>query len=257
MRRVTLGVVAALCVAAAPAHADVPVTLRGSPASMVRQNEVAKENGLAFTRSPDEVRELESAGELVPVTGNDDYELADVSYQLAVPEMRIFIERLGAQYRAATGEKLVVTSLTRPASRQPGNSHDLSVHPAGIAVDLRISQRAASREWLESTLLALEERGMLDVTRERYPPHYHVALFPVAYGAHAERLMALEAAERERVEAAAAAAARTLASSGFLAAAAPAQNARTHPVGWFVLALGLVAGWVVTARRTERDGVEG
>src|SRR5690606_4402484 len=91
-------------------------------------------------------------------------------------------------------EKLVVTSLTRPASSQPRNSHALSVHPTGMAVDLRISQRAASREWLENTLLSLEADGLLDVTRERNPPHYHVALFPEAYMAHVERLL-----ERERL----------------------------------------------------------
>jgi LysM repeat protein len=35
--------------------------------------------------------------------------------------------------------------------------------------------------WLEKTLLSLEKQGVLDVTRERRPPHYHVALFPQPY----------------------------------------------------------------------------
>ena len=37
----------------------------------------------------------------------------------ARPEVVLFLERLGKQYREACGEPLVVTSLTRPKSSQP------------------------------------------------------------------------------------------------------------------------------------------
>src|ERR1700730_706468 len=47
-----------------------------------------------------------------------------------------------------------------------------------MAVDLRRSDRRACRQWLESTLLALEGEGMVEATREHWPPHYHVAVFP-------------------------------------------------------------------------------
>jgi hypothetical protein len=196
MRKVTLCLVALLGVAAAPVRADVPVSLRGSPQSMARQNEIAKGYGLAFAKTPADLRALEEEGALVRLEGNEHYAVADfVSFPYARPEMRTFIERLSAQYRAATGEKLVVTSLARPASRQPGNSHALSVHPTGVAVDLRVSQRAESRQWLENTLLSLEQKGLLDITREYRPPHYHVALFPEPYMAHVERLVAQQEAE--------------------------------------------------------------
>lgn len=169
---------------------EVPVTLKGSRASVLRQNEVAKGAGYTFAENVEDLRALVATGVLVPVVGNDDYALREgMSSAVARPEMRLFIERLAAQYHEATGEKLVVTSLTRPQSRQPKNAHALSVHPAGIAVDLRVSQRAKSRQWLERTLLALERQGLLDVTREKWPPHYHVALFPEAYLAHVDRLI--------------------------------------------------------------------
>jgi len=48
-------------------------------------------------------------------------------------------------------------------------------------VDLRIPRSAANRRWLERTLLSLEDRIVLDATRERYPAHYHVAVFPREY----------------------------------------------------------------------------
>jgi hypothetical protein len=57
-----------------------------------------------------------------------------------------------------------------------------------MAVDLRISRDADCRAWLEGTLLALESRSVLDVTRERNPPHYHIAVFPGAYSAYLERV---------------------------------------------------------------------
>jgi len=194
-RRIVLAL--ALLVAGTAVPADA-LELRGSRASMVQQNRVARENGNTFFRTPAEIRAGLEDGRLVPVEGNEDYELARVSHPVAAPEVRLFVERLGAQYRRATGEKLVVTSLTRPTTRQPANAHALSVHPAGLAVDLRVPANAAARRWLESTLIALERQGVLDATRERNPPHYHVAIFPQAYRAHVDRLLALEA-ERERL----------------------------------------------------------
>lgn len=173
---------------------EVAVSLRGSPNSMVRQNTVAKQLGYDFVKSPEQLPVLVEEGEFVQLPGNADYEvLPSVSYPYARPEVRMFVERLASQYRADTGEKLVVTSLTRPATEQPRNSHALSVHPAGIAIDFRISSRRASQQWLEAVLLKLERQNLLDVTRERYPPHYHVAIFPQAYRAHVEKLIGADA----------------------------------------------------------------
>lgn len=164
---------------ALPAHAAVGVTLRGSHESMVRQNEIARENAYSFLRTPDEVREYAARGILVPVTGNADYTLAKgVSFAYTRPVVKSFVEYLGAQYRQGCGEQLVVTSLTRPEALQPHNASNLSVHPAGMAMDVRAKQTPKCRVWLESTLLGLEKQGILDVTREVHPPHYHVAVFP-------------------------------------------------------------------------------
>ena len=173
--------------AAASAHAVEP-TLRGSPSSMVRQHEVAKASDYSFLRDAAEVKRLAEGGYLQRVKPTDDFRLANVSHPYARPEVVTFIERLSAQYRDACDERLVVTSLTRPLGNQPSNAHKLSVHPAGMAVDLRISRDADCRAWLEGTLLALESRSVLDVTRERNPPHYHIAVFPGAYSAYLERI---------------------------------------------------------------------
>src|SRR5690606_16764776 len=157
---------------AASAHAQ---TLKGSHATMSRQFSIAKQHDFTFLRTKADVNRFIRLGLLVRLDGNEDYSLAQVSHPYARPAVRTFVERLANQYRNACGEKLVVTSLTRPLNGQPRNASDLSVHPAGMAVDLRLSRKASCRRWLENTLLSLERRGVLDVTRERYPAHYHVA----------------------------------------------------------------------------------
>lgn len=160
--------------------------LRGSPASMRHQHEMARSEDYTFLRTANQVREFASVGRLDTVPGNADYAVNKVSFPYARPEVVSFIERLAREYRRATGEQLVVTSLTRPTALQPRNAHKLSVHPAGMAVDLRIPTKLSQQQWLESKLLQLEEAGVLDVTRERRPPHYHVAVFPGEFREWAE-----------------------------------------------------------------------
>jgi hypothetical protein len=156
-------------------------TLRGSPASVERQYRVAQEHDFTFLRTSQQVRQFVDRGYLVHLPGNQNYALARVSHPYARPEVKLFVERLSAQYRAACGERLVVTSLTRPLNGQPPNASARSVHPTGMAIDLRVPQQPRCRSWLESTLLSLERRGVISATREHRPPHYHVSVFPRQY----------------------------------------------------------------------------
>ncbi len=163
-------------------------SLGGSAASLDRQNAQALSHSFTYLETPGQVRSFVDNGYLVPVVPSGDFELKEVSFPYARPEVRLFIERLASQYRSACGEKLVVTSLTRPLSEQPRNASDRSVHPTGMAVDLRRSNRAACRRWLESTLTSLEGRGVLEATRERRPPHYHLAIYPDPYARYVTRI---------------------------------------------------------------------
>jgi hypothetical protein len=112
---------------------------------------------------------------------NADFTLVDVSYPFVLPEAHTFVLRLAAQYRSACGEKLVVTSATRPTAMRLANSVDKSVHPTGMAVDLRKPRNSRCLNWLRSTLLTLEASGVLEAVEERNPPHFHVAVFPRQY----------------------------------------------------------------------------
>lgn len=181
----------ALASAPGAAAADVSVTLSGSRSSMLRQNRIAKEEAYSFLRTPSQVRSYVENGYLVPLDGNGDYDVI-AGYPFARPVVRAFVELLSSQYSEACGEKLVVTSLTRPAARQPRNASPLSVHPAGMAVDLRVSRAAGCREWLSAELLDLEAMGLLDATLERHPPHFHVAVFPSEFADYNAVLVAEE-----------------------------------------------------------------
>jgi hypothetical protein len=163
-------------------------SLRGGSASLDRQDARAATNDYTFLQTPADVRRFVSAGLLVPVEGSRNYTLHDVSYPFARPEARLFIERLSSQYRAACGERLVVTSLTRPVSEQPRNASPRSVHPTGMAIDLRRPTNRRCRTWLERTLLSLEGSHVLEATRETSPPHLHVAIFPTSYVRYVARL---------------------------------------------------------------------
>src|SRR5262249_36892973 len=155
-------------------------SLQGSHESMLKQNMVASQHDYAYFRTPRDVEQAIAAGTLIEIRGNGDFqvETEEVSYPYARPEVGVFLAQLGAAYRNACGEPLAVTSLTPPIPRQPWNASPLSAHPTGMAVDMRRSLRRSCRQWMEGTLLGLEAEGMIEATREHWPAHYHVAVFP-------------------------------------------------------------------------------
>jgi hypothetical protein len=171
-------------------------SLRGSSASLDRQERAARTHDFTYISSPGQLERFVNAGYLVPVRENRDFDLHGVSYPFTRPETRTFVLRLSSQYRRACGEKLVVTSMTRPTSRQPRNASSRSVHPTGMAIDVRRSNSSACRSWLESVLLTLEGSGILEATRERYPPHYHIAVYPRPYARYVDALTARQADAR-------------------------------------------------------------
>lgn len=174
-------------------------SLRGNRSSLNRQNAQARRHDFTYISNREQLRRFVDKGHLVRVKPNADFDLHAVSFPYARPAVKTFIERLSRQYRAACGEKLVVTSLTRPRRYQPPNASPDSVHPTGMALDLRRPNRGACRSWLESVLLSLEGEGVLEANRERWPPHYHLAVYPEPYLRYIERLKTRRAEERYRV----------------------------------------------------------
>lgn len=167
-------------------------SLHGSRASINRMYRHARSEHFSFFETARGVRHAVAAGWLVRLTPDSNFVLHEVGYPFVRPATRTFVTRLAAQYVAACGEPLVVTSAVRPATRQPPNSTARSVHPTGMAVDLRKPQDAPCLHWLRSTLLELEDDGLLEATEEWSPPHFHVAVFTTPYTRYVAR--------RERAE---------------------------------------------------------
>jgi nucleoid-associated protein YgaU len=163
-------------------------SLRGSRASIARMYRQANAHTLHFYQTPAGVQRAAERGRFVALEPNENFGLFGVSYPYAKPAVRVFVERLAEQYHSACGERLVVTSAIRPSSEQPRNSTQRSVHPTGMAVDLRKPTSRRCLTWLRKTLLSLERAGVLEATEERYPPHFHVAVYPTQYASHVKRL---------------------------------------------------------------------
>lgn len=156
-------------------------SLRGSRASIERMYRHALSEDFTFFETPASVRRQVTAGLLVRLEPGGTFSLHKVGYPFVRPATRTFVERLATQYQQACDEPLVITSAVRPATRQPANSADLSVHPTGMAVDLRKPKDGSCRSWLRTVLLELEDAGVLEATEEYAPPHFHVAVFPTPY----------------------------------------------------------------------------
>jgi hypothetical protein len=150
--------------------------------------EYAVNHELHFYETSKGVKNAVSAGRFVRLSGNADYELSDVSFPYVRPATRVFVHRLAAEYHQACGEQMVVTSAIRPEMWQPPNSTPESVHPTGIAVDLRKPRHSKCLRWMRRVLKSLEDTGVIEATEEHHPAHFHVAVFAVPYKRYVTRI---------------------------------------------------------------------
>jgi uncharacterized protein DUF5715 len=152
-------------------------SLRGSQDGVDHLYLVARASGLQFYATVGSARRAVAAGEFVELSGNNDYMPKNrMQLPYATPETRAYIEHLGAEYHSACGERLVVTSALRPMSRRPRNGSVKSVHPTGIAFDVRKPKRRMCRDWLRQLLLQHEREGAIEATEEFRPPHFHIVV---------------------------------------------------------------------------------
>lgn len=181
MHRSVLPVLLAIfCVAAASDRAAAQ-SLRGSSGSVDVMYRQAVSHDLHFYRTSSGIRRAAERGDFVRLSGNVDYALGSVSHPYVLPITRTFVHRLAAQYRLQCGERLVITSGARPQSMRLANSAERSVHPTGMAVDIRKPRNARCLRWLRETLAYLDGQGVVEAIEESRPPHFHVAVFPTPY----------------------------------------------------------------------------
>ena len=154
-----------------------PLELHGSKSSVEKMYDFATTHRMPFYLTPENLDAGITSGRLVPLIGDSTYELTkSVGFSYATREARDFVTGLAPQYLAACGTPLTVTSAARPTSRQPHNANAHSVHPTGIAVDLRRPSAGPCLNWVRGALATLEERGMIEATEEHHPVHLHIAV---------------------------------------------------------------------------------
>ena len=154
-----------------------PEALHGSKASVEKMYDFARRYRYPFYLTPTNVDQAVAQGRLVALPGDSTYELTrGVGFSYATREAKQFVVQFAPQYLAACGTPLTVTSAARPTSRQPHNANPLSVHPTGIAVDLRRPPAGPCLTWVRAALAQLEERGFIEATEEHHPVHLHVAV---------------------------------------------------------------------------------
>jgi len=140
--------------------------------------ERAQESDLSFYSTPSEVRSAVDAGVLVAVPSDNDVAIArGVKHPYVLRSTRDWLSGFAERYHNRCGSALVVTSGARSIIEQPRNGSTKSVHPTGMAVDLRRPSGSCLR-WLRTALLDEERAGLVEATEERHPRHFHVAVFP-------------------------------------------------------------------------------
>ena len=154
-----------------------PQELHGSKESVEKMYDFALLHHLPFYLTPTNLNDAIARGRLVPLTGDSTYELTrGVGFSYATREAKQFVLAFAPQYLSACGTPLTVTSAARPISRQPHNANPHSVHPTGIAVDLRRPSAGPCLDWVRGALAALEDKGLIEATEERHPVHLHIAV---------------------------------------------------------------------------------
>jgi LysM repeat protein len=180
---ITAAIATALTVLASSAGAQrrgriaEPQSLHGSRASVEKMYDFARRHRYPFYLTPTNVDAAVAQGRLVALGGDTTYELTrGVGFSYATREAKQFVTAFAPQYLHACGTPLTVTSAARPMSRQPHNANKRSVHPTGIAVDLRRPPPGPCLTWVRNALADLESRGIIEATEEHHPVHLHLAV---------------------------------------------------------------------------------
>ncbi len=149
----------------------------GEVTSSKEQYEFAQGKRLLFAHTEHSYQSYVTDGYFVKLKGPNLQVLAQRPYVL--PTTADFVLTLSEKYAAANCGQLIITGAGRLTSERPRNGSIHSVHPAGMAVDIRvlgIGERCEA--WLSQYLADHESKKVIDATREYYPPHYHVVVVP-------------------------------------------------------------------------------
>jgi uncharacterized protein DUF5715 len=169
--------------------AATPASLRGSRASLVRQNAEIDRLDLPRIDDDDELDDLVQQKKLVGLPTSAGVRIdprLDEDRRYCKPWTRDFLRDLGGDFRREFGGTIQVNSAVRTVEQQKklrrrnGNAAPIegstaSSHLAGLTVD--IAKKGLSRKqhrWMQSYFANLRSKGLIEVAEERRQAVFHV-----------------------------------------------------------------------------------
>lgn len=140
------------------------------------QRQYADANGFRRVRDDREYWDKVRSGEFVLLQHPNLIVLASRPHVL--PSTATFIYEVANEFAQTGCGKLTIRGAGRTIAERPSNGSHHSVHPAGMALDLRVWLSVECHAQLEEILAARERLGQADATREHNPPHFHVVVVP-------------------------------------------------------------------------------
>lgn len=167
----------------------MPLLLRGSHDSMVRQNDEINRLQLARIADEDELDQLIRKQELVALPSDKYVRIdprLDEDRRFCRPWTRDFLNDLGQSYYKEFRQSIQVNSAVRTVEQQeklmrrngnaaPAEGPVASSHLAGLTVDIaKHSMNRKQRKWMEQYLVRLRDLGLVEAAEERKQAVFHV-----------------------------------------------------------------------------------
>ena len=170
----------------------VPPPLRGSRASLLRQNRRDEEEGLKRIQDTAELNQMRRDGSLVPLPVSATL-LANPKLpwdrRCTRPWTRVFLENLAHAHYVRFRRALEVNSAVRTVRYQryllrvngnaaPATGAIASPHEMGATIDIgKKHMSLAEIAWMRAYLLPLQEEGKIDVEEEFYQACFHITVY--------------------------------------------------------------------------------
>jgi hypothetical protein len=176
-----------------PLEGQCNSVLKGSPASLLRQNQEADYSGLTRIEDRAELELFKEKGLLVTIPQTSGIKIdkrLDKQFHVVRPWTAQFLIDLGKNFKKRFKSSLQINSATRTVERQnelaknnknaaPATGDTRSSHLTGAAIDIAKKPLSrAQKKWLRVRLVELEKKDLIEATEEQYQAVFHIMVFP-------------------------------------------------------------------------------
>jgi hypothetical protein len=182
----------ALTIPPIPLHGAILPPLRGTHASLVRQNERTESDGLRRIEDDADLNELRRTKALVAIPASLQLRVNEglpLNRRYCRPWTAKFLADLARAHEMRFHRSIQVNSAVRTVEYQrhlleingnaaPAEGDVASPHLTGAAVDIAKKGLSVSEvAWMRAYLLPLEEAGKIDVEEEFYQSCFHISVY--------------------------------------------------------------------------------